>query len=45
MTPGGTWTALLDGFVDWLYHVLDRLAVAAVLWLCGAPDQPWNPDL
>ena len=37
-------TALLDRLVDRLYLLLDRLAVAAALWLCGGPDQPWDPE-
>lgn len=37
-------TALIDAFCDWLYHVLDRIGVAAVLWLCGSPDQPWSAE-
>ena len=36
--------ALVDALVDRLYHLLDRLGVAAVLWLCGSPDRPWDPE-
>ena len=36
--------ALLGSLVDRLYHLLDRVAVAGVLWLCGSPDRPWDAE-
>lgn len=36
--------ALLEALVGGLNHLLDRVAVAAVLWFCGSPDQPWSAE-
>ena len=36
--------ALLAALVDALNHLIDRLALAVVLWFCGSPDQPWDTE-
>lgn len=35
---------MLDAICSWITHLLERLFLAALLWLHGGPDKPWNKE-